>query len=88
LLDETEHYLRWVQETAWQGMDAGLTPLQTAHEVGRDAYPGLRDAERLAPNLTRAFAEESGSPLGERMDVARLFQEMVAFHGGLPACHA
>ncbi|KIF07575.1 beta-lactamase, partial [Streptomyces sp. RSD-27] len=55
---------------------------------GPGPYAGLLDAERLVPNLHRAFAEAAGAAPGHPLDVERMFCEMVEFHGGLPACAA
>lgn len=88
LLDVTEGYLRRVQELAARGIAAGLTPLETARGADLGAYAGLLDAERLVPNLHRAYAEAAGAPPGQPLDVGRLFSEMVEYHGGLPVCRA
>lgn len=88
LLDATAGYLRRVQRLAAEGLAAGLTPLETAREAGPGPYAGLLDAERLVPNLHRAFAEAAGATPGHPLDVERMFREMVEFHGGLPACAA
>ncbi|MER6217047.1 MULTISPECIES: MBL fold metallo-hydrolase [unclassified Streptomyces] len=88
LLDATAGYLRHVQRLAAEGLAAGLTPLEAAREADLGPYADLLDAERLVPNLHRAYAEAAGAPPGHRLDVDQLFREMVAFHGGLPACAA
>ncbi len=84
VLDETEAYLRWVLEMARAGLAAGLTPEEVARRAGDHRFAHLRDAERLLPNLMRAYAELCGTSL----DVLAAFDEMVRFHGLLPACHA
>ncbi|MEO3756401.1 MBL fold metallo-hydrolase [Streptomyces sp. B6B3] len=88
LLDATEAYLRWLRELAAQGLAAGLTPLELAAEADLGEYAELLDAERLVPNLHRAYAEERGLAAGEPLDMRLMFGEMVTHHGGLPACHA
>ncbi|GAA0298203.1 MBL fold metallo-hydrolase [Streptomyces polychromogenes] len=88
LLDATAGYLRRVQRLAGEGAAAGLTPLEAAREADLGPYAGLLDAERLVPNLHRAYAEAAGAPPGHRLDVETLFREMVEYHGGLPACAA
>ncbi|GAA5211723.1 MBL fold metallo-hydrolase [Streptomyces thinghirensis] len=88
LLDETAGYLRYVQRLAAEGTAAGLTPLEVAQEAGAGPYACLLDSERLVPNLHRAFAEAHGAEPGHWLDIEKLFSEMVAFHGGLPACAA
>ncbi|MCX5381178.1 MBL fold metallo-hydrolase [Streptomyces sp. NBC_00091] len=88
LLDTTAGYLRHVQRLAAEGIAAGLTPLETAHEADLGPFAGLLDSERLVPNLHRAYAEAAGAPPGHPLDIEGMFCEMVAFHGGLPACSA
>lgn len=88
LLDETESYLRWLLERAREGVRKGLTPLRAAEEADLGAFAKLVDSERLVGNLHRAYAELDGLAPGARIDVLASFKEMVAFHGGLPACHA
>ncbi|MET9351184.1 MBL fold metallo-hydrolase [Streptomyces termitum] len=88
LLDATEGYLRRIQELAAEGIRAGIGPLEAARGADLGPYAGLLDSERIVPNLHRAYAEARGATPGEPMDVGLLFSEMVAHHGGLPACHA
>ncbi|MFD8145159.1 MBL fold metallo-hydrolase [Streptomyces sp. NPDC059708] len=88
LLDATAGYLRRVQRLAEEGAAAGLTPLEAAREADLGPYAELLDAERLVPNLHRAYAEAAGAPPGHRLDVETMFCEMVEYHGGLPACAA
>ncbi len=88
LLDFTEAYLRLLQRLAADGRRAGLTPLQAAERADLGGFATLVDAERLVGNLHRAYAEQQGLAPGARLDVVQSFKEMVAFHGGLPTCHA
>lgn len=88
VLDSAEGYLRLVQRLAREGTAAGLTPLETAREADLGPYGEWIDAERLVPNLHRAYAEERGQAVGDAAEMPALFAEMVEFHGGLPACHA
>ncbi|WP_395511798.1 MBL fold metallo-hydrolase [Streptomyces racemochromogenes] len=88
LLDATAGYLRRVQRLAAEGRAAGLTPLEAAREADLGPYAELLDAERLVPNLHRAYAEAAGAAPGHPLDVETMFREMVAHHGGLPACAA
>ena len=88
LLDETEAYLRRLQELAQDGVRRGLSPLRAAEEADLGEFAGLVDSERLVGNLHRAYAELDGLAEGARIDVLASFREMVAFHGGLPPCHA
>ncbi|MER5476852.1 MBL fold metallo-hydrolase [Streptomyces sp. NPDC002734] len=88
LLDETEAYVRWLAELARDGLRRGVSALTAAREADLGAFAGLLDSERLVGNLHRAYAELEGLEPGARIDVAASFKEMVAFHGGLPSCHA
>lgn len=88
LFDSTEAYLRLLQDLAADGLRRGISALQAAREADTGAFAGLLDPERLVGNLHRAYAELQGLAPGARIDVAASFKEMVAFHGGLPACHA
>lgn len=88
LFDVNEGYLRRLQQLAEDGLAAGLSPLEAAREAGPGPYADLLDAERLVPNLHRAYAEALGGRPGEPLDIPALFAEMTRYHGGLPACHA
>jgi cyclase len=88
LLDESAGYLRHVQHLAAEGLAAGLSPMEVARESGPGPYTHLLDSERLVPNLHRAYVEARGAEPGHWLDVEQLFSEMVAFHGGRPACAA
>jgi len=88
VLDAAEGYLRLVRRLAREGVAAGLAPLQVAREADLGPYGDWLDAERLVPNLHRAYAEERGQAVGDAADMPALFAEMVEFHGGVPACHA
>nr|WKU62172.1 cyclase [uncultured bacterium] len=88
LLDVTEGYLDRLTELAGAGLAAGLTPLEAAREADLGEFAGLLDAERLAPNLHRAYAESRGAAPGAPVEVDRMFRDMVELHGGLPECHA
>lgn len=88
LIDATEAYVRWIDRLARDGIRDGLTPLEAAKTCDLGAFATLADSERLIGNLHRAYAELDGLPPGARIDVAASFKEMVAYHGGLPKCHA
>jgi cyclase len=88
LFDVNEEYLRRLQRLAAQGLAVGATPLQTARRAGPGPFADLLDAERLVPNLHRAYAEERGAAAGVPLDIPALFAEMTRYHGGLPACRA
>jgi cyclase len=84
LIDDTLDYLNFVQDTARQGMDAGLSPLETAREADLGAFAGLTDAERIVGNLHRAYAELAGAERGAPIDILAALHDMVTFNGGRP----
>ncbi|MCP3759048.1 MBL fold metallo-hydrolase [Streptomyces sp. TBY4] len=95
VLDTTEAYLRWLQGLAREGVAAGLTPVDVARDADLGPFAGLLDAERIVPNLYRAFAEERGRTHGGALDMSAVilemgtvFREMAAYLGAPPACHA
>lgn len=84
LLDANEAYLSWIQQTAREGYAAGLPPLALARETELGEFAGLLDSERLVGNLHRAYAEESGEPLGAPLEYLPVILEMVEYNGGRP----
>ncbi|MCX4906895.1 MBL fold metallo-hydrolase [Streptomyces sp. NBC_00878] len=88
VLDAAEGYLQLVRRLAREGTAAGITPLQAARAADLGPYGEWVDAERLVPNLHRAYAEERGQAVGDPADMPALFAEMVEFHGGRPVCQA
>jgi cyclase len=89
LIDDVVGYLRFVQEVARRGNEAGLTPLEAARQTDLGDYAGLLDAERIAGNLHRAYAELNGAERGATIDVIAALTDMVAYNGGKPlTCHA
>jgi cyclase len=88
LLDQNESYLLWLQQLATDGVRSGLSELELAAASPLGDFAELLDSERLVGNLHRAYAEQTGQPLGAPIDVLRAFREMVAHHGRLPDCHA
>ncbi|WP_243706100.1 MBL fold metallo-hydrolase [Micromonospora sp. KC721] len=88
LFDEAEEYLRWIKRLARAGVAAGRSPLETARAADLGPFAAFIDAERILPNLHRAYAEERGAAPGAELDVLACFTEMVEFHGRLPTCHA
>ena len=88
VIDATIGYLRFVQDVARHGSDAGRTPLEAARDVDLGEYANLLDPERIVGNLHRAYAELAGAPRGARIDMERALGEMVAYNGGRPLpCH-
>jgi cyclase len=88
-IDNMTSYLRFVQDLARQGREAGLTPLQAAQDTDLGEFAGLLDPERIVGNLHRAYAEAAGSPPGARIDAAAALDDMVIYNGGEPlSCYA
>lgn len=89
LIDEVLSYLRFVQTTASAAKAAGLTPLEAARQTDLGEFADLKDSERLAANLHRAYAELDGAEPGAQIDVMAAIQDMIAFNGGQPlSCSA
>ncbi|MDT0306497.1 MBL fold metallo-hydrolase [Streptomyces sp. DSM 44917] len=88
LLELNERYLTWLVDLARTGLAAGLTPSEVARDADLGEFAALLDAERLVPNLHRAYAEERGAPPGAPLDMVRLHREMEEFHGGPLICRA
>jgi len=89
VLDEVGDYLRFVQDAAKKGFDAGRTALETAFETDLGRFAGLLDRERLVGNLHRAYSELRGEPRGAPLDLATIVAEMVQYNGGqMPRCLA
>lgn len=83
-IDEQVAYLRFVQEVARKGFDAGQTPLETAKATDLGRFAPLHDSERLAGNLHRAYSELRGEPLGTTLDLPTVVADMIAYNGGNP----
>jgi cyclase len=88
VLDEVEGYLRWLQDLARRGMAAGLSPLEAAQEADLGEYADWLEAERLVPNLHRAYADERAVPPASGVDLAATHEEMVTYRGGRLVCRA
>jgi cyclase len=79
-------YLEFVLDTARQGIEAGLAPLDLARQTDLGQYDGWLDRERIVGNLHRAYAD-----LGARdgVDLLAALKDMVTFNGGQPlSCYA
>jgi cyclase len=83
-IEQTLQYLRFIQRTAAAGRDAGLTPLEAARQADLGRFAQWPDAERIAGNLQRAYAELDGAPRGAPIDVIAALADMVAYNGGAP----
>ena len=89
VIDDVLAYLRFVLQTAREGMAAGLPPLEAARTADLGEFEDLLDAERIVGNLHRAYLELGGAERGTPVDVARALGDMVAYNGGRPlTCHA
>jgi cyclase len=89
VIDEVLSYLHFVQRTARDARAAGLTPLDAARQTDLGEFADLKDKERLAGNLHRAYAELDGAEPGAQIDVLAAIQDMIAFNGGKPlTCQA
>jgi cyclase len=89
VIDEVLSYLRFVRRTAEEARSAGLTPLEAARETDLGEFADLKDSERLAGNLHRAYAELAGAEPGAQIDVLAAIQDMITFNGGKPlTCQA
>jgi cyclase len=89
VFDVGGEYLRFLQTTAAEATEAGLTPLEAARQTDMGAFGELTHPERLAGNLHRAFAELEGARPGDPIDVVGALGDMVALNGGRPlTCQA
>jgi cyclase len=89
VIDEVADYLRFVQETARKGSEAGLAPLQAAQRADLGRFGEWLDQERLVGNLHRSYSELRGEPRGAPLPLATIVPEMVAYNGGqMPRCLA
>lgn len=89
VFEETERYLRFVQETARGGHEAGLPPLDLARATDLGDFAALHDSERLVANIHRAYAELSGAAPGTPIPLGAVFPDMIAYNGGeVPRCLA
>jgi cyclase len=83
-IEGTLDYLRFVQQAAVTGRAGGLTPLQAATQTDLGRFSHWPDAERIAGNLHRAYAELAGAPPGAPIDIVAALSDMVAYNGGAP----
>ena len=82
VIDEVLAYLRFVDDVARRGHDAGLSPLQAARETDLGRFAELTDPERLVGNLHRAYAELDGADRGAPIDITAALIDMVTYNGG------
>ncbi|MEV8371302.1 MBL fold metallo-hydrolase [Kribbella sp. NPDC056861] len=88
-ISATLGYLRFVQDLASRGIDAGLSALDAARETDLGEYAGWSEPERIVGNLHRAYAEVRGAAPGAPIDVPGAFRDMVTYNNGKPlTCRA
>jgi cyclase len=83
VIDDQVAYLRFVQEVARRGFDAGQPPLEVALATDLGRFAGWHDPERIVGNLWRAYSELRGEPLGAPVD-PQAFADMITYNGGRP----
>ena len=84
LFDPTEAYLKFVQDVARQGHDAGMQPLETARSADLGEFAGWHDAERIVGNIHRALSEIKGEKWGAKLNMPPIVKEMEDYNGGSP----
>ena len=84
VLDDVADYLRFVQQSAKAGFEAGAAPLEVARELDLGRFGEWTDSERIVGNLHRAYSELRGEPRGAAIDTAAAFGEMLEYNGGQP----
>jgi len=82
-LDDQIAYLRFIQEIARPGFEAGVPPLELALQTDLGQFAELHDPERLVGNLYRAYSELRGDPLGHPID-PQAYADMITYNGGQP----
>ena len=84
LFGPTEAYLRFVQDVARQGFDAGMQPLEIARSTDLGEFSEWHDAERIVGNIHRAFSEIEGEEWGAKLNMPPIVKEMEDYNGGSP----
>ncbi|KOV79191.1 hypothetical protein ADL03_38210 [Nocardia sp. NRRL S-836] len=88
VLDDLVAYTTYLSELASSGHAAGKTPMEAVREAGPSRFSSWQESERLVGNLQRAYHELDGKPLSERLELTRVWMDMMELHGGPIACHA
>ncbi len=77
-----ERYLRFIQDVAYDGFQAGKTPLDVARATDLGEFADLAHPERIVANIHRAYAELRGEPDGAPIaPTPQLFREMGEYLG-------
>jgi len=84
VMDDVEAYLTFIQETARQAFEAGLSPLEASRQADLGRFGEWHDSERIAGNLHRAYSELRWEPAGTVLDLAPMVADMVSLNGGQP----
>ena len=84
VMDDIEAYLTFVQDTAREAFEAGLTPLDASRQADLDRFAEWHARERIAGNLHRAYSELRWEPPGTVLDLGPMVADMVALNGGRP----
>ncbi|WP_258950634.1 MBL fold metallo-hydrolase [Lentzea californiensis] len=88
VLDDLVAYTTYLSDLAKSGHAAGKTPMEVVREAGESRFSSWQESERLVGNLHRAYHELDGKPLSERLELPRVWMDMMELHGGPIACHA
>ncbi|SDK42432.1 cyclase [Lentzea albidocapillata subsp. violacea] len=88
VLDDLVAYTTYLSELATSGHASGKTPMEAVREAGESRFSSWQESERLVGNLHRAYHEIDGKPLSERLELPRVWMDMMELHGGPIACHA
>ncbi|GHH53156.1 MBL fold metallo-hydrolase [Lentzea cavernae] len=88
VLDDLVAYTTYLSELASSGHAAAKTPMDVVREAGESRFSSWQESERLVGNLHRAYHELDGKPLSERLELPRVWMDMMELHGGPIACHA
>ncbi|SEQ70064.1 cyclase [Lentzea xinjiangensis] len=88
VLDDLVAYTTYLTDLATSGHAAGKTPMEVVREAGESRFSAWQESERLVGNLHRAYHELDGKPLSERLELPKVWMDMMELHGGPIACHA
>ncbi|MGW6447958.1 MBL fold metallo-hydrolase [Lentzea sp. NPDC055074] len=88
VLDDLVAYTTYLSELATSAHRTGKTPMEAVLAAGESRFSSWQESERLVGNLHRAFHELDGKPLFERLELPRVWMDMMELHGGPIACHA